>query len=260
MDENEVAPDDVVFHKFYQMKVSNRKVKKAKHKADDEVDDLTGLDDVDVRDGDDSNDDEIDALLDRDEGKEMGSGGEDEPEDEDGDESEGEFDYDKMEHTFDMEEDEDEELDEEDSDTSPKKKNKKGSIVETMDNDSDDSYGSEDDFDLGEYPESEPEDDDSDTSIEVGDVVSDDESKPGKKRISTISDKGVKTGKSAGEGKAKKTKKRQAAVVEVPAVQKGKHKSPFASYQEYEDIIERGEAPTGKGEKSKRKRAKSSKN
>ncbi|KAG0631987.1 hypothetical protein M758_1G296500 [Ceratodon purpureus] len=262
LDENEVAPDDLVFHKFYQMKVSKRKVKKAKHRKDDEDDDITGLDDVDGRDGDDSDDDEVDALLERDEGQEMGVVGEDEPDDEEGDESEGEFDYDKMEHTFDMEDDEEDEeleLDEDDSDASPKKKSKKGSMIEAADDDdSDDSYGSEDAFDLGEYPESEPEDDDSDGSIEVGDLPSDEEPEPSKKKTPATSDKAVKKSKPTREEKPKK-KKKQADAVEVPLGKKGKSKSPFASFQEYEDIIDRDEAPVGKVRKGKGKRAKSSK-
>jgi len=251
LDENEVAPDDVVFHKFYQTKVSNRKVKKAKHKKDDEDDDITGLDEVDGIDGDDSDDEEVDALLDKDEAQEMGSVGEEDPEDEDRDESEGEFDYDKLEHTFDM--DEDEELEGEDSDTSPKKKKKKSKVVEAANGDSDDSLGSEDDFDLGEYPESEAEED-SDGSIGIGELPSDEESKPSTKRSVAISDKGVKKGEVTGEGKAKKKmKNKQVDAVQLPS---GK-KSPFASFQDYEDIIDRdeaGEAPKGKVRKGKGKR------
>jgi hypothetical protein len=91
----------------------------------------------------------------------------------------------------------------------------------------------------------------------VGDLPSDEESKPSKKRTSAISEKDVKKDKSTGEAKAKK-KKKQADAVEVPAGKKGKSKSPFASFQEYEDIIDQDEAPTGKGRKGKGKRAKSS--
>jgi len=255
MDENEVAPDDVVFHKFYQTKVSNRKVKKAKHKKDEEDEDITGIDEVDGIDGDDSDEEEVDALLERDEGREMGSAGEEDPEGEDGDESEGEFDYDELEHTFDMEEDE--ELEGEDFDTSPKKKKKKKKIVETATSDSDESYGSEDEFDLGEYPESEAEED-SDGSIEIGDLPSDEESKPSKKRTVAVSDKGVKQAKVTGEGKAKKKlKNKQVDAVQLPS---GK-KSAFASLQDYEDIIERdqtGGAPKDKGRKGKGKKSKSS--
>lgn len=255
LDENEVAPEDVVFHKFYQTKVSNRKVKKAKHKKDDEDDDITGLDEADGIDGDDSDEDEVDALLEQDEGREMGLAGEEDLEDEDGDESEGEFDYDKLEQTFDMEEDE--ELDGEDADTSPKKKKKKGGEVEAANNDSDESYGSEDDFDLGEYPESEAEED-SDGSIDIGDLPSDEESQPSKKRTVAISNEGVKKGKVTQEGKAKKnSKKQQADAVVLPS---GKKKSPFASFQDYEEIIERdqvGEAPKAKSRKGKGKKLKS---
>ncbi|XP_024383278.1 protein SLOW WALKER 2 [Physcomitrium patens] len=253
LNENEVAPDDVVFHKFYQFKVSNRKVKKAKHKIDDEEDDITGLDDVDGGDVDDSDDDEVDALLERDEGREMGSAGEDSGED-DGGESEGEFDYDKMEHTVDMEDDEeDEELDDDsdDSDDSPKK-NKKGIPVEVADSDSD--GDSEDDFDLGEYPDSEPEDD-SDGSIEVGDLPSDDEPESNKTKSKPIHDKATKKD-NASRDQPKKKKKKKKQDVEVPVGKKGKSKSPFASFQDYEDIIDRDqavEAPKGKSRKGNKK-------
>ncbi|KAI5063062.1 hypothetical protein GOP47_0021609 [Adiantum capillus-veneris] len=86
LSEKEVAPEDVVFHKFYTSKVGRKQksTKIAKSKDDDIL--VTGEDDLL---GDESDDDEIEDLLDQGEGAEMGLDDLSEEEDE----SEGEWTY-----------------------------------------------------------------------------------------------------------------------------------------------------------------------
>lgn len=271
LDESEVAPDDVVFHKFYQFKATKKSQKKKKEKkGEDEDDDITGMDDGGgaFMDGDDSSDDEVDLLLEKHEGVAMGLSGVDGEDDveEDAD-SEGEFDYDKLSNAFDMEEDEenDNEDDEDDDlddglefdmddDINPKRK---GKIVESMGGDLDEENGSESDFDLGEPPESESEDD-SVGSIEVGDLPSDEDTKSVRK--DTVEVKKTKKKQSTnGEDSIKKTKRKKEQIEVVPSGKKGKSKSPFADISEYADLIEetkegrpmKGKEVKGRGKKFK---------
>lgn len=253
LDESEVAPDDVVFHKFYQFKATKKsqKKKKEKKRGEDEDDDITGLDDGGgaFMDGDDSEDDEVDLLLEKHEGIAMGLSGVDGEDDAEDADSEGEFDYDKLSDAFDMEEDEekDDEDDEDDDlddglefdmddDIKPKRK---GKIVESMGRDSDEENGSESDFDLGEPPESESEDD-SVGSIEVGDLPSDEDTKSVRKE--TVKDKKTKKKQiTNGEDSIKKTKRKKEQIEVAPSGKKGKSKSPFADISEYADLIEETE-------------------
>ena len=277
LDESEVAPDDVVFHKFYQFKATKKSQKKTKEKkrGEDEDDDITGIEDGGgaFMDGDDSEDDEVDLLLEKHEGTAMGLSGVDGEDDveEDAD-SEGEFDYDKLSDAFDMEEDEenddeddkDDDLDDDldglefdmDDDIKPKRK---GKIVESMGSDSDEDNGSESDFDLGEPPESESEDD-SVGSIEVGDLPSDEDTKSVRKE--TVKEKKTKKKQiSKGEDSIKKTKRKKGQIEVAPSEKKGKSKSPFADISEYAELIEEteeGRPLKGKEVKGRRKKFKSS--
>lgn len=269
LDESEVAPDDVVFHKFYQTKAMKKTQKKTKEKKRGEDDDdyITGLDDGGgaFMDGDDSDDDEVDLLLEKDEGLAMGLSGVDGEDDvEDEADSEGEFDYDKLSKAFDMEEDdvnddEDDDLNDMDDglefdmddDIKPKRK---GKIVESIDSDSDEENSSESDFDLGEPPESESEDD-SVGSIEVGDLPSDEDAN------SVGKEKKTKLKQISNEDSIKKTKRKKEQIEVALIGTKEKSKSPFADISEYADLIEEtaeGRPTKGKQVKGRGKNLKSS--
>ncbi|KAG6543422.1 hypothetical protein Mapa_015092 [Marchantia paleacea] len=68
--EEDVAPEDVVFHKFYSTKSIRSKPKKKKSNVKSE-EDVLGLDEVAAFDGDDSENEEIDDLLEQEAGQEM---------------------------------------------------------------------------------------------------------------------------------------------------------------------------------------------
>lgn len=264
LDESEVPPEDVVFHKFYQTKaIKSKSQKKKKDKGDDEDEDITGIVDEnrDQEDGDDSDDDEVDALLEKDEGWAMGLSGVEREDDVEDRESEGEFDYDKFDNAFDVEDEE--ERDEELENKTNKASNRKATVSELEGTDDDEWSGSDLDFDIGNPPESASEDDDSMGSIDIGELPSDsDEEVEMSKKVSG------KPGKIKGRtaividgGKKKRTKeKKEPEIQGLPARQRGKSKSPFASFEEYSHITESGDAANGIGKletKAWRKKARS---
>lgn len=86
LSEKEIAPEDVVFHKFYTSKVERKQKSKKVEKSKEDAVSITGEDRLL---GDNSDDDEIEDLLDQDEGMEMGL----DDLSEDDNESEGEWTY-----------------------------------------------------------------------------------------------------------------------------------------------------------------------
>ncbi|MCO5553080.1 hypothetical protein L7F22_006601 [Adiantum nelumboides] len=86
LSEKEVAPEDIVFHKFYTSEVGRKQKPTKVEKTKEDVVLLTGEDDLL---GDESDDYEIEDILDQDEGSEMGLDDLSEEEDE----SEGEWTY-----------------------------------------------------------------------------------------------------------------------------------------------------------------------
>eukprot|EP01018_Ginkgo_biloba_P027937 Gb_38493 [translate_table: standard] len=96
--EEEVPPEDVVFHKFYLAKASSSKRKTKKKKAKELEDEVTG-DDIFVEDnvdddfagGDESDNEEIDDLIGQDAGLDIQS------------HSDGEYDYDKLDEVLKLE-------------------------------------------------------------------------------------------------------------------------------------------------------------
>lgn len=69
--EEDVAPEDVVFHKFYSTKSIRSKPQKEKKSKVNSEEDVLGLDEVAAFDGDDSENEEIDELLEQEAGEEM---------------------------------------------------------------------------------------------------------------------------------------------------------------------------------------------
>ncbi|BBM98893.1 ribosome biogenesis protein MAK21 [Marchantia polymorpha subsp. ruderalis] len=69
--EEDVAPEDVVFHKFYSTKSIRSKPQKKKKSKVNSEEDVLGLDEVAAFDGDDSENEEIDELLEQEAGEEM---------------------------------------------------------------------------------------------------------------------------------------------------------------------------------------------
>jgi ribosome biogenesis protein MAK21 len=231
LDESEVAPDDVVFHKFYQtksMKSRSKSSKKKKTSKDDE-DDITGMGDEDGQlvDGDDSDDEEVDALLEKDEGLAMGLKGDDALDDEDTED----FDYDKLGEAFELE-------DEDESDGELQKVNTDNNIAEpdASGSSANEWSQSDDDLDLEEPAESES-DVDSLDSIEIGDLPSDtDEEGVAVKAETRKGSIRTKTKKIV--TKARKRKPGRKGEPELGGRQKTKLKSPFASVQEYAHLLE----------------------
>ncbi|CAM6039763.1 unnamed protein product [Sphagnum compactum] len=231
LDESEVAPDDVVFHKFYQtksMKSRSKSSKKKKTSKDDE-DDITGMGDEDGQlvDGDDSDDEEVDALLEKDEGLAMGLEGDDALDDEDTED----FDYDKLGEAFELE-------DEDESDGELEKVNTDNNIAEpdASGSSANEWSQSDNDLDLEEPAESES-DVDSLDSIEVGDLPSDTDEEGVAVKAET--GKGsMRTTKKKIVPKASKRKPGRKGEPELGGRQKTKLKSPFASVQEYAHLLE----------------------
>ena len=251
LDESEVPPEDVVFHKFYQTKaIKSKSQRKKKDTSGDKDEDITGIvdEDRDQEDGDDSDDEEVDALLEKDEGWAMGlSGVEGEDDMEDG-QSEGEFDYDKFEDAFEVEDEE--ESDEALVDNTKKATKRKATVSERQGTDDDEWSESDLKFDIGNPPESASEDDDSMGSIDIGELPSDsDEEVEMSKKVSGKGGK-IKGRKAivTGGGKKNRTKERKESEIQgLPARQKGKSKSPFASLEDYAHITESGDAAKGIG-------------
>lgn len=246
LDESEVAPDDVVFHKFYQtksMKSRSKSSKKKKTSKDDE-DDITGMDDEDGQlvDGDDSDDEEVDALLEKDEGLAMGLKGDDALDDEETED----FDYDKLGEAFELE-------DEDESDGEFKKVNTDNNIAEPDASGSSANEWSQSDNDLDlEGPAESESDVDSLDSIEVGDLPSDTDEDGVAVKAET--GKGsMRTKKKKIVTKASKRKPGRKGEPELGGRQKTKLKSPFASVQEYAHLLEDVDA-SEKVSKAKRKR------
>ncbi|KAH9540177.1 hypothetical protein CY35_15G097300 [Sphagnum magellanicum] len=245
LDESEVAPDDVVFHKFYQtksMKSRSKSSKKKKTSKDDE-DDITGMGDEDGQlvDGDDSDDEEVDALLEKDEGLAMGLKGDDALDDEDTED----FDYDKLGEAFELE-------DEDESDGELEKVNTDNIAEPDASGSSANEWSqSDNDLDLEEPAESES-DVDSQDSIEIGDLPSDTDEEGVAVKAET--GKGsTRTKKNKIVTKASKRKPGRKGEPELGGRQKTKLKSPFASVQEYAHLLEDADA-SEKVSKAKRKR------
>ncbi|CAM6017455.1 unnamed protein product [Sphagnum balticum] len=246
LDESEVAPDDVVFHKFYQtksMKSRSKSSKKKKTSKDDE-DDITGMGDEDGQlvDGDDSDDEEVDALLEKDEGLAMGLKGDDALDDGDTED----FDYDKLGEAFELE-------DQDESDGEFEKVNTDNNIAEpdASGSSANEWSQSDNDLDLEGLAESES-DVDSLDSIEVGDLPSDTDEEGVAVKAET--GKGsMRTKKKKIVTKASKRKPGRKGEPELGGRQKTKLKSPFASVQEYAHLLEDVDA-SEKVSKAKRKR------